>query len=328
MSDYLLQLKGLGKIFPVKTTGLFQKKQHLVALDQVNLDLKKGETLGLVGESGCGKTTLGRMICRLEDPSCGEIYFDKQPIHQLKGESLRSIRHRFQLVFQDPLNSLNPRINVRDTLIETLKLRQQEVAKERIEDLLTTVGLGPELLPRYAHQLSGGQRQRLGIARALAMDPALIVADEPVSSLDVSIQAQVLNLFMQLQQHYHQTMIFISHDLRVVNHLVDTVVVMYMGRIMEIAATKALFAQPTHPYTQALLAALPRLTPGRGRQRAILKGELPTPVDPSPGCRFYSRCRFRQEDCLNYENEMISIGDGHQVACCLWEQVSGQQHEV
>ncbi|MCD4812589.1 ABC transporter ATP-binding protein [bacterium] len=323
MNGPILSIKMLGKDYTVKGKGgiILQNKEKLIAVDHITLEIEKGTTLGLVGESGCGKSTLGRMLCRLEAPSRGEIYFQGQPIHALKGESLRRIRHFFQPVFQDPLGSLNPRLNVFQTLAEPLQLYGKKGDENEVIILLETVGLGNEVMHRYAHQLSGGQRQRLGIARALAVGPQLLVADEPVSSLDVSIQAQVLNLFLSLQQKLQLTMVFISHDLRVISQLADRVAVMYVGRIMEMASTRELFDNPCHPYTQALLNALPRLEPGRGRKRAILTGEIPSPVNPVPGCRFYSRCQYREEGCRYYENEIIKISPEHNIACKHWQKV-------
>ncbi len=317
----MLELINLGKDYTLKHNGIFRPKNRLVAVDHINLSLEKNKTLGLVGESGCGKSTLGRLICRLEEPSRGEIYLDGQAIHNLAGTSLRRIRHKFQPVFQDPYGSLNPRLTVYRTLEEPLRLHDKPDSKCDINNLLEMVGLGSEVMERYPHQLSGGQRQRLGLARALAVGPELIIADEPVSSLDVSIQAQILNLFLELQSRLHLSMIFISHDLRVVGHLADEVAVMYLGRIMELAPAEELFKNARHPYTQALLEALPKLEPGRGRSRSILKGELPSPVNPAPGCRFYSRCKYAGQECLSYENKLFPAGDKHIVACCKWDQL-------
>ncbi len=317
----MLELKNLGKDYTIKRNSVFQPKNRLVAVDHINIRLKKNSTLGLVGESGCGKSTLGRLICRLEEPSRGEIYLDGQAIHNLKGTSLRRIRRKFQPVFQDPYGSLNPRLTVYRTLEEPLRLHDKPNNKNEINNLLEMVGLGNEVMGRYPHQLSGGQRQRLGLARALAVGPELIIADEPVSSLDVSIQAQILNLFLDLQERLHLSMIFISHDLRVVGQLADEVAVMYLGRIMELAPANEIFSNAKHPYTQALLEALPKLKPGRGRLRSILKGELPSPVNPAPGCRFYSRCKYAGKECLDYENELFSIDVKHIVACCKWHQL-------
>lgn len=319
MAESLLRLQGLGRDYPVKRPGWLLPKQTLVAVDQIDLEVMRGETLGLVGESGCGKSTLGKMICRLETPSRGELFFSQLALGGLRGEKLRILRRKFQPVFQDPLGSLNPRLNVFQTLQEPLRLAGREGALHEIREMLKMVGLGDEVLFRFAHQLSGGQRQRLGLARALAVEPELIVADEPVSSLDVSIQAQILNLFVTLQRKLNLTVIFISHDLRVINHVSDRVAVMYMGRIMEMAPTRELFSNPRHPYTWALLEALPKLRPGRGRKRALLAGELPSPVDPEPGCRFYSRCQYWQPVCRDYENDLETVASQHTVACRRWQ---------
>lgn len=321
MTEPLLRVSGLGKDYPVKSGGFFSAPARLVAVDRIDLELQPGETLGLVGESGCGKTTLGRLFCRLENPTRGEIWFSGQPLGKLKPRELRSLRPRFQPVFQDPLGSLNPRLSVQAAVAEPLRLLGRQGGSDDVMQLLSRVGLGPEVLGRYPHQLSGGQRQRLGLARALAMNPQLLVADEPVSSLDVSIQAQVLNLFLALQRELSLTVLFISHDLRVVSHLADRVAVMYLGRIMELAPAEALFTRSRHPYTLALLQALPRLEPGRGRRRAVLRGELPSPVDPAPGCRFYNRCSFAEPACRNYENEPMAAGNGHWTACRRWKDL-------
>lgn len=321
MSEILVTASGLGRDYPTKKTVFFSPPARLVAVDRVDLELRQGETLGLVGESGCGKTTLGRLLCCLEKPSRGEIWFSGQALGKLKPRQLRGLRRRFQPVFQDPLGSLNPRLTALATVAEPLRLLGRQGRPEEVGEALARVGLGPEVLDRYPHQLSGGQRQRLGLARALAMNPDLLVADEPVSSLDVSIQAQILNLFLTLQQELSLTMLFISHDLRVVSHLADRVAVMYLGRIMEAASAEALFSQPRHPYTWALLQALPQLKPGRGRRRAVLSGDLPSPVEPAPGCRFYNRCAYRQESCLAYDNELLSAGQDHAVACRRFQEI-------
>jgi oligopeptide transport system ATP-binding protein len=317
MAENLLKLEQIGKDFG-----------RLRAIDQLDLSLPPGKTLGIVGESGCGKSTLGKLICRLENPSRGEIYFRSQNITRLSGMELRKLRHRFQPVFQDPFGSLNPRLDVFQTISEPLALAGKAAGTQAVEKLLERVGLGQELLRRWPHQLSGGQRQRIGIARALALDPDLIVADEPLSSLDVSIQAQILNLFLDLQNELKLTLIFISHDLRVISHLADMVAVMYAGRIMEIGQADAIFSQPCHPYTQALLAALPKIKSGRGRKRAVLTGEIPSTIDPEPGCRFYSRCQFQAAVCRGYENQLLTNTNNHQTACCRWQEISQEQLEI
>jgi oligopeptide/dipeptide ABC transporter ATP-binding protein len=321
MTTPLLQLLGVGRDYPVKSDRIFGAKKTLVAVDRMSLAIMPGEILGLAGESGCGKSTLARLICRLEEPSRGEIRFSGQRLDGLSGEPLRRLRPRFQPVFQDPLGSLNPRFTAGRTLAEALRLGAGAPPPDALQAALRRVGLGREILDRYPHQLSGGQRQRLGLARALILGPQLLVADEPLSSLDVSIQAQVINLLLQLQQELQLAMLFISHDLRVVGHLSDRVLIMYLGRMMEQAPTRQLFARPLHPYTQALFQALPRLEPGRGRKRSRLSGEPATPVNPEPGCRFYSRCPFRQDACRTYENEPLTVAPGHLVACRRAEEL-------
>jgi peptide/nickel transport system ATP-binding protein len=321
----LISLDHVGKDYPVHQPAFSSSHKKIVAVDEVSLSLAKGQTLGLVGESGSGKSTLARLICRLEDSSRGRIFFNDVELHLLKGEPLRKFRRHFQPVFQDHHGSLNPRMTVREILREPLELHGKPFQDEQIIRLLERTGLGHEILGRFAHQLSGGQRQRLGLARALAVEPDLLVADEPLSSLDVSIQAQILNLFLDFQEQLHLTLIFISHDLRVVGHLADCVAVMYAGRIMETALTRDLFNHPRHPYTWALLEALPKLQPGRGRVRSILKGDLPSTIDPAPGCRFHSRCRFRQDACLAYPNELLAVNESHHVACRRWNEPELQQ---
>jgi peptide/nickel transport system ATP-binding protein len=323
MTAPLLRVAHLSKEFPVKNAFSWKTGSKLVAVDNVSFELLPGKTLGLVGESGCGKSTLAKLICCLEKPTKGDIFLHQEPLSALTREALRSLRKYFQPVFQDPFGSLNPRFTVFQTLSEPLHLFSRPADGPAVQSLLEKVGLGKELLFRYPHQLSGGQRQRLGIARALSIQPELLVADEPLSSLDVSIQAQVLDLLLDLQKDLNLTMLFISHDLRVVSHLSDQIMVMYLGRVMETAGARELFARPRHPYTQALLEALPKLQPGRNRRRSRLPGELPSPIDPGPGCRFYSRCPFCQPDCLNYENELLTVSEAQQVACRRWQELDG-----
>lgn len=321
MTPALLSVRDLRRTYPVRLSASGWGSQTLVAVDRVSFDLDKGEVLGLAGESGCGKSTLARMICRLELPDSGEIRFQGTPLAEVNGPELRVLRRRFQPVFQDPNGSLNPRFTVSDTLSEALRLRGTTAAPADLTSLLDRVGLGPELLTRYPHQLSGGQRQRVGLARALAMEPELLVADEPLSSLDVSVQAQVLNLLLDLQTSLGLSVLFISHDLRVVGHLSDRVLIMYLGRVMELAPTAELYAHPQHPYTRLLFQALPRLAPGRLRRRATGKEEAGSPISPAPGCRFYGRCPYREEACRAYENELLETGTGHFTACRRWQDL-------
>jgi oligopeptide/dipeptide ABC transporter ATP-binding protein len=321
-------VNGLGKDYPVKAKSMFARPSVLRAVDSIHLQIQSGEILGLAGESGCGKSTLARMICCLEEPSHGQIEFQGQRMETLHGERLRKMRHEFQPVFQDPLGSLNPRFTVRQTLIEPLQLSGNTGAPEDLQKVLFRVGLGPELLERYPHQLSGGQRQRVGLARSLAMVPDLLVADEPLSSLDVSVQGQIINLILQLQKELRLAILFISHDLRVVGQLADRIAIMYLGRIMEQGPAELILSRPRHPYTQALFQALPKMKPGRGRKRALLSGELPTPINPKPGCRFYSRCMHKRPECLSYENELLLVEKEHTVACCRWQEIESQRVEI
>lgn len=321
MTPPLLEVTGLRRTYPVRSSGLGVRPRTLVAVDGVSFTLAKGEVLGLAGESGCGKSTLARLVCRLEPPDSGEIKFLGVRMAEVNGPELRDLRRKFQPVFQDPNGSLNPRFTVSDTLSEALRLRGRSFAPADLAALLYRVGLGPELFARYPHQMSGGQRQRVGLARALAMEPELLVADEPLSSLDVSVQAQVLNLLLDLQTSLGLSVLFISHDLRVVGHLSDRVLIMYLGRVMELAPASALYSQPRHPYTRLLFQALPRLAPGRLRRRAVGREEAGSPIAPALGCRFFGRCPFREEACRTYENELLEAGPGHATACRRWRDL-------
>ncbi len=317
-SQPLLDARGLVKYYPIKGGVMLKEIAAVKAVDDVSLSIQKGETLGLVGESGCGKSTFGRAILRLEEPTAGEVWFDGENILAYEREQLRTLRKKMQIIFQDPFSSLNPRKPVASIvgeplLIHGMKNRQERDA--RVLELLRVVGLRQEHMRRYPHMFSGGQRQRIGVARALALNPKLVVCDEAVSALDVSIQAQVLNLLKDLQEDLGLTYLFISHDLHVVEHISDRVAVMYLGKIVEIAASDTIYAQPLHPYTQALLSASPMPDPASKRKRVILKGDVPSPIDPPPGCRFHTRCPFAEAICTENEPALREIHPGHQAAC-------------
>lgn len=317
--DSILEVKRLRKYFPITKGFIFQRQVGAVkAVDDVSFFIRKGETLGLVGESGCGKTTTGRVILRLMEPTSGEAYFEGRNIFTLGKEDLRRMRRNMQIIFQDPYSSLNPRMTVGDIIGEPLEIHNLARGKEkvrRVQELLEVVGLSPYHANRYPHEFSGGQRQRIGIARALAVNPKLIICDEPVSALDVSIQAQVLNLLEELQKEFGLTYLFIAHDLSVVKHISDRIAVMYLGKIVEVAPAEELFANPQHPYTEALLSAVPIPDPGMRRERIILPGDVPSPVNPPSGCRFHTRCLYAKESCSVNDQELVDIGGGHFVAC-------------
>lgn len=309
----LLRVKNLKKYFPTKAGDLR-------AVDDISFDIDRGETLGLVGESGCGKSTAGRAILRLHEPTAGEILLDGQDIRALKSrKAIKKMRQDMQIVFQDPYSSLNPRMNTFDLIADPLVVNKLSKNRSEIEtkvfEMMDTVGLESRLADSYPHELDGGRRQRIGIARALILQPKFIVLDEPVSALDVSIQAQILNLLDRVQNDFGLTYLFISHDLSVVRHISDRIAVMYLGKIVEIASYKQIFNNPLHPYTQALLSAIPIPKVNQQRERIFLRGDVPSPVNPPAGCRFASRCPFAKEACRAHEPQLMQVEPGHYVAC-------------
>ncbi len=325
MSEKLLEVKNLVKHFPVRS-GIFSRVEAYVrAVDGISFDLAPGETLGLVGESGCGKSTAGRSILRLIEPTSGEIRFKGIDIINLDRESMRKLRREMQIIFQDPYASLNPRMTVGSIVGEPLaihKIAKGEERENRVADILRRVGLRPEHMRRYPHEFSGGQRQRIGIARALALNPQLIIGDEPVSALDVSIQAQVLNLLEDLQEEFGMAYLIIAHDLSVVQHISDRIAVMYLGKIVELSTADGIVMSPRHPYTEALLSAVPVPDPSVKKQgRIILTGDVPSPVNPPSGCRFHTRCRYKEDRCVSEEPEMRQVAPGHFSACHFSEDI-------
>jgi oligopeptide/dipeptide ABC transporter ATP-binding protein len=312
-TDILVSVRNLYKHFPVEGSD-----DVVRAVDGVSFQIYAGETLGLVGESGCGKSTVGRCLLRLIEPTSGTIDFLGRDVLSLNRKELRELRREMQIIFQDPYASLNPRMKIGDIVGEPLVIHQKGTKsqqRERVAELLRRVGLDPDYMNRYAHEFSGGQRQRIGVARTLALNPKLIVADEPVSALDVSVQAQVVNLLQDLQEEFRLTYLFISHGLAVVEHISTRVAVMYLGRIVEIANAEDLYANPLHPYTQALLSAIPLPDPKQKRERIILQGDVPTPINPPSGCRFRTRCPLAIEECAHIDPDLREVSSGHHVAC-------------
>ena len=316
MSEVLLDVKGLKKYFPTK-------RGMLHAVDDVSFTIEKGKTLGVVGESGCGKSTTGRAILRLHEPTGGQVLFEGQDVAKLSPAELRHKRKEMQIIFQDPFSSLNPRKTVSQTIEEPLKLHgiitDKQARLEKVLETMETVGLAERYVNTYPHELDGGRRQRIGIARALALDPKFIVCDEPVSALDVSIQAQILNLMNEIQEQRGLTYMFITHDLSVVNHFSDDIAVMYLGKLIEKAPSEVLFNNPVHPYTQALLSAIPLPKLGARKERILLKGEITSPINPAPVCRFANRCAYATDRCRSEEPQLKEIETGHFVSCFLCE---------
>lgn len=331
MAGNLLEVRNLKKYYSVKSGFLNKDRRSVKAVDGINLSVKQGEILGIVGESGCGKSTLGRSILRLIEPTSGEVIFEGTNICGLKKEEMRLKRREMQIVFQDPGASLNPRLTVGEIIgepLEVFHICEGKEKEERIYKLMDLVGINRAYINRFPHEFSGGQRQRLGIARALAVNPKLIICDEPVSALDVSIRAQVLNLIKELKDKLNLTYIFISHDLSVVHHICDRVAVMYLGRVVEIADKKQIYENPVHPYTKALLSAIPMPDPEVKRERIILQGDVPNPVDPPSGCHFHKRCPYAKKECSETVPPFVTVEPGHQVLCWLAEeQQSETKHE-
>lgn len=321
-TEKLLQVSNLRKYFHIKSSSVWGAASTVRAVDGVTFDIYRGETLGLVGESGCGKTTTGRLILRLIEPTDGSVQFEETQVLQASKAEMRALRKRMQIIFQDPYASLDPRMTVEQIVAEGMVIhnlyKNRKERRERVADLLEKVGLNPLHMKRYAHEFSGGQRQRVGIARALALDTKLIVADEPISALDVSIQAQVINLLEDLQDQFDLTYLFISHDMQVVEHISDRVAVMYLGKIVELADSEVLYSEPLHPYTEALMSAVPTPDPTTKRERLMLRGDPPSPINPPTGCHFHTRCHKRFERCDKEQPELREVSPRHWVACHLY----------
>lgn len=317
--ECLLEVHNLKKYFPLRGGGVFSRTEAWIkAVDDVSFDVYQGETLGLVGESGCGKTTTGKCILRLEEPTSGKVLFEGRDVYSMGAEELRALRREMQIIFQDPYGSLNPRMTVGDIVGEAFIIHNIASGNERhekVEHLLNVVGLSPYHSRRYPHEFSGGQRQRIGIARALALRPKLIICDEPVSALDVSIQSQILNLLNDLQDEFQLTYIFIAHDLSVVQHISDRIGVMYLGRLVELTDSVTLYASPKHPYTQALLSAIPVPDPDHDKDRIVLEGDVPSSLEPPSGCSFHTRCSYCRDICTKVRPEWKEVEKGHFVAC-------------
>ena len=324
MNQPLLDIRNLKTYFPIKKSLFNKKKNFVKAVDGISFQVNKGETLGIVGESGCGKSTMGRSILRLIEPTEGSIKFEGNEITALNHTDLRKLRKKMQIVFQDPFASLNPKMTVGAILGEALATHQlgrsAKERKEKVKELLSKVGLSHNHIGRYPHEFSGGQRQRIGIARAIAVNPAIIIADEPVSALDVSVQAQILNLFQDLKETLGLTYIFIAHDLSVVKHVSDRIGVMYLGKIVELSDKKQLFRQPLHPYTQALMSAVPSLDPDVKKERIILSGDVPSPSNPPTGCAFHTRCKFRKAVCEQVIPREVEVAPGRFVNCHMYDK--------